>query len=223
VASNVVPERVSAIVRRFKAGDLKGAREAQLALNALIRALFVETNPAPIKAAMALRGYMRDECDCRSSQRARRRARSSRRRWTPSRADANAKRTTPHGRTGTRAGAGARRRDGRRWTDGRRADRGAAVAEGFVLSGATAREGREIIGLDAGLVAGAGPSQVTIRARLEEAIEKASVVIDFTNADASLEHARSASSGGSRWCSDRRASRRARGRRSRAIRPTFRS
>lgn len=61
VASNVVPERVSAIVRRFKAGDLKGAQEAQLALNALIRALFVETNPAPIKAAMALRGYMRDE------------------------------------------------------------------------------------------------------------------------------------------------------------------
>lgn len=61
VASNVVPERVSAIVRRFKAGDLKGAQEAQLALNALIRALFVETNPAPIKAAMALRGHMRDE------------------------------------------------------------------------------------------------------------------------------------------------------------------
>lgn len=63
-------------------------------------------------------------------------------------------------------------------------------AEGFVLSGATAREGREIIGLDAGLVAGAGPSQVPIRARLEEALEQADVVIDFTNADASLEHAR---------------------------------
>ncbi len=61
VASNVVPERVSAIVKAFRAGDLKGAQSAQIALNALIRALFVETNPAPIKAAMQLVGMMRDE------------------------------------------------------------------------------------------------------------------------------------------------------------------
>lgn len=61
VASNVVPERVSAIVRAFKRGDLKAAQTAQLALNALIRALFVETNPAPIKAAMQLAGFMSDE------------------------------------------------------------------------------------------------------------------------------------------------------------------
>ena len=61
VASNVVPERVSAIVKAFRAGDLKGAQKAQIALNALIRALFVETNPAPIKAAMQLVGMMSDE------------------------------------------------------------------------------------------------------------------------------------------------------------------
>lgn len=61
VASNVVPERVAAIVQAWKKGDVKGAQAAQIALNALVRALFVETNPAPIKAAMALVGMMRDE------------------------------------------------------------------------------------------------------------------------------------------------------------------
>ncbi|MFM2152272.1 MAG: dihydrodipicolinate synthase [Pseudomonadota bacterium] len=61
VASNVVPERVSAIVKAFRRGDLKAAQSAQVALNGLVRALFVETNPAPIKAAMQLVGLMSDE------------------------------------------------------------------------------------------------------------------------------------------------------------------
>jgi 4-hydroxy-tetrahydrodipicolinate synthase len=61
VASNVVPERVSAIVRAFRAGDLKAAQAAQVALNGLVRALFAETNPAPIKAAMQLVGLTSDE------------------------------------------------------------------------------------------------------------------------------------------------------------------
>jgi 4-hydroxy-tetrahydrodipicolinate synthase len=61
VASNVVPEKVSAIYRAFKAGDLKAAAAAQIALQPLVRALFVETNPVPVKAALALQGKMRDE------------------------------------------------------------------------------------------------------------------------------------------------------------------
>ncbi len=63
-------------------------------------------------------------------------------------------------------------------------------ADDLVLAGATEREGKEIIGLDAGLVAGVGITQVPLRAHLEEAIESADVVVDFTNADASLDHAR---------------------------------
>lgn len=61
VASNVVPDRVVAIVRAFRMGDLKTMQAAQRALNALVRALFAETNPAPVKAALALTGMMRDE------------------------------------------------------------------------------------------------------------------------------------------------------------------
>lgn len=61
VASNVVPERVAAIVQGVKSGRLDDARRAQLALQPLVRALFVETNPAPVKAAAAMLGHMRDE------------------------------------------------------------------------------------------------------------------------------------------------------------------
>lgn len=63
-------------------------------------------------------------------------------------------------------------------------------ADDLVLTGATEREGKEVIGLDAGLVAGLGMTQVRIRGRLEEAVENADVVVDFTHADASLDHAR---------------------------------
>jgi len=63
-------------------------------------------------------------------------------------------------------------------------------SEDLRLSGATAREGSESVGLDAGLVVGTGPVQVPVSARFEDALVDAQVVVDFTNADASLEHAR---------------------------------
>lgn len=66
----------------------------------------------------------------------------------------------------------------------------ARVAGDLRLVGATVREGREVVGLDAGLVAGAGSMEVPVSARLDDALAGAQVVIDFTNADASLDHAR---------------------------------
>jgi 4-hydroxy-tetrahydrodipicolinate reductase len=63
-------------------------------------------------------------------------------------------------------------------------------SDDLVLSGATEKAGKDTIGLDAGLVAGTGLAQVPVRATLEEAIAGADVVVDFTHADASLEHAR---------------------------------
>jgi 4-hydroxy-tetrahydrodipicolinate reductase len=63
-------------------------------------------------------------------------------------------------------------------------------SDDLVLTGATVREGRETVGLDAGLVAGTGMAQVPLKAHFEEAVERADVVIDFTQADASLHHAK---------------------------------
>jgi 4-hydroxy-tetrahydrodipicolinate synthase len=61
VASNLVPDRVSAIVKLFRKGDLAGAQRAQIALQPLIRALFIETSPAPCKAGLQLLGKASDE------------------------------------------------------------------------------------------------------------------------------------------------------------------
>ena len=52
VVSNLVPKDVSAMVDAFFAGDHAKARKAHLKLFSLCRAMFIETNPIPIKRAM---------------------------------------------------------------------------------------------------------------------------------------------------------------------------
>ncbi len=60
----------------------------------------------------------------------------------------------------------------------------------LLVVGATERSGSPHIGLDAGLLSGAGPLDVTVRASLDEALAGgADVVIDFTAPSASLHHA----------------------------------
>lgn len=57
VVSNVAPRRTVEMCDRFFAGDVAGAAEIQCELMPLIRALFCEVNPIPVKAAMAAMGY----------------------------------------------------------------------------------------------------------------------------------------------------------------------
>jgi len=61
VASNVAPGEVSKQVDLFRAGDLAGARAQHQRLLPLYEALFVESNPGPVKAALALRGAIKAE------------------------------------------------------------------------------------------------------------------------------------------------------------------
>ncbi len=61
VASNVAPKQVSRMVNAFLAGDPKTALKMHAKLYPLFRNLFVETNPVPCKAALALEGMMTDE------------------------------------------------------------------------------------------------------------------------------------------------------------------
>jgi 4-hydroxy-tetrahydrodipicolinate synthase len=58
VAANVEPERMSALVWDALDGDYERAREVHHELGPLFRALFWETNPIPVKAAMGMRGYI---------------------------------------------------------------------------------------------------------------------------------------------------------------------
>ena len=56
VLSNVAPKDTSEMVHKYLDGDVKGAMDLQLKTLPLIRALFAEVNPIPVKAALALMG-----------------------------------------------------------------------------------------------------------------------------------------------------------------------
>jgi 4-hydroxy-tetrahydrodipicolinate synthase len=56
VASNVAPKLVSEMVRAFRKGKVEEARELHYRLSPLFKALFLETNPAPVKAALEMMG-----------------------------------------------------------------------------------------------------------------------------------------------------------------------
>ena len=60
VVSNVAPRRTVEMCDRYFAGDVAGAAEIQCELLPLIRALFCEVNPIPVKAAMAAMGYCKN-------------------------------------------------------------------------------------------------------------------------------------------------------------------
>ena len=56
VVANIVPGDVAELVAAFEKGDLKKARDLHFKLLPLIKAVFLETNPIPIKTAMGLLG-----------------------------------------------------------------------------------------------------------------------------------------------------------------------
>jgi len=56
VAANIVPRDVVAVINAFHQGDLKKAGQINRKLIALVRALFIETNPIPVKKACELMG-----------------------------------------------------------------------------------------------------------------------------------------------------------------------
>ncbi len=56
VASNLIPERMVAMVKAAQSGDYDTARELYFELLPIFQATFLETNPVPIKAAMNLCG-----------------------------------------------------------------------------------------------------------------------------------------------------------------------
>jgi 4-hydroxy-tetrahydrodipicolinate synthase len=54
VVSNVAPADMAGLVDAFAAGDLKKAKALHFKMAGLIDALFIETNPTPVKAALSL-------------------------------------------------------------------------------------------------------------------------------------------------------------------------
>ena len=61
VVSNIYPEVMVGICKEFFAGNYKKALEIQHGVADVISALFLETNPAPVKYAMAKKGLCSSE------------------------------------------------------------------------------------------------------------------------------------------------------------------
>jgi len=56
VMANIIPKDTHEICARFMAGDIEGSRLLQLKVLDLVKALFIEASPSPIKKAMNLLG-----------------------------------------------------------------------------------------------------------------------------------------------------------------------
>lgn len=54
VVANIVPGDVAALVSEFQRGNLPGAQALHYRLAPLVKAMFIETNPIPLKTAMGL-------------------------------------------------------------------------------------------------------------------------------------------------------------------------
>ncbi len=61
VASNLIPAEVKALVDAAARKDWKKAEELSEKYAGVFRDLFIESNPGPVKAAMAAKGWLTDE------------------------------------------------------------------------------------------------------------------------------------------------------------------
>ena len=61
VASNIIPAEMKAMVDAFAAGNAEKALELHLKYYCLFRDEFIETNPVPIKTALAMAGIIKEE------------------------------------------------------------------------------------------------------------------------------------------------------------------
>jgi 4-hydroxy-tetrahydrodipicolinate synthase len=61
VISNATPKAMSQLCDRMQAGDLAGAREIHMKLLPWMRAAFIESNPLPVKAGLAMMGKIKNQ------------------------------------------------------------------------------------------------------------------------------------------------------------------
>jgi len=61
VAANIIPDKISEMVKYALSGDFEKARKLHIHLYKLFKILFIETNPIPVKACLSLMGYIEPE------------------------------------------------------------------------------------------------------------------------------------------------------------------
>ncbi|MFA4842618.1 MAG: 4-hydroxy-tetrahydrodipicolinate synthase [Candidatus Omnitrophota bacterium] len=61
VVANIVPQMTADLVAEFELGNIKKAQEVHYKLLPLVKAMFIETNPIPVKTAMGLLGLCKPD------------------------------------------------------------------------------------------------------------------------------------------------------------------
>jgi len=61
VTANILPDKVAGLIKAWESGDIARATEMHLELIEFHNAMFIETNPIPVKTALALMGFMSEE------------------------------------------------------------------------------------------------------------------------------------------------------------------
>ncbi len=61
VASNVIPRQVAQMVKAYSAGKIQAALKLHEQYYQFVKDLFIETNPVPVKAALAMAGLIKEE------------------------------------------------------------------------------------------------------------------------------------------------------------------
>ncbi len=61
VVTNIVPDKMSLLVKHMLKGDIAAARAIHFEIYELCQAMFIETNPIPIKTALSMMGMIRNE------------------------------------------------------------------------------------------------------------------------------------------------------------------
>jgi 4-hydroxy-tetrahydrodipicolinate synthase len=61
VVTNIIPDKMSALVNHMLAGNIDAARAIHFEIYELCQAMFLETNPIPVKAALGLMGKIQPE------------------------------------------------------------------------------------------------------------------------------------------------------------------
>ena len=61
VAANIIPRQIRDMVDAFLSGDREKAKKIHYEIIPLIKAIFIETNPIPVKTALSLMGMVKEE------------------------------------------------------------------------------------------------------------------------------------------------------------------
>ncbi len=61
VAANIIPKDVVGMIEAYQTGQMKEAQDLHYKMLPLVKSLFLETNPIPVKIAASLMGLCSDE------------------------------------------------------------------------------------------------------------------------------------------------------------------